>query len=220
METKAIIYARVSTSAQNTDRQVIDLQAYAEKSGLDVQHIFTEQISGAKRNDERPALLDAVSYAQEHGCIILCSELSRLGRNIDEVLKMVIYCKENHINVFFQKEQFSIFNNDGQQHPFLMIFISVLGTCSQMERESIRFRMKSGYDKFRSEGGKVGRKVGFRYSLEDYESKYPKLIADLRDKANGAKGKLYSVRALADRHNVNASTVQTISTLMKGGAEC
>lgn len=220
METKAIIYARVSTAAQNTDRQVIDLQTYADKNGLKVEKVFTEQISGAKRNDERPILLDAVSYAQEHGCIILCSELSRLGRNIDEVLKMVIFCKEQHINVFFQKEQFCIFNADGQQHPFLMIFISVLGTCSQMERESIRFRMKSGYDKFRADGGKVGRKVGFRYSLSDYESKYPLLVADLKDKANGAKGKLYSVRALADRHNVNASTVQTISALLKGGSPC
>lgn len=215
METKAIIYARVSTTVQTTDRQVTDLQAYAEANGYDVQHIFTEQISGAKRNEEREALTDAISYAEKNHCTILCSELSRLGRNIDEVLKSVIFCKEHAINVYFQKEQFSIFNADGQPHPFLMIFISVLGTCASLERESIRFRMKSGYDKFRADGGKVGRKVGYRMTMQEYESKYPQLVQDLKDKANGAKGKLYSVRSLADRHSVNASTVQAITNLMK-----
>ena len=215
MEKKAIIYARVSTSVQNTDRQVIDLQTYASANGYQVLNVFTEKISGAKRNDEREALTEAIDYAHAHKCTILCSELSRLGRNIDEVLKSVIYCKENRINVFFQKEQFSIFNHDGQPHPFLMIFISVLGTCASMEREAIRFRMKSWFDNFRANGGKVGRKEGYRISMSDYESKYPELVKDLRDKANGAKGRLYSVRALADRHNVNASTVQAISSLMR-----
>lgn len=217
---QAIIYARVSTAAQNTDRQVLDLQAYAQGNGYDVQDIFTEQISGARRNDEREALTDAISYAEKNGCTILCSELSRLGRNIDEVLKSVIFCKEHGINVYFQKEQFNIFNADGQPHPFLMIFISVLGTCASLERESIRFRMKSGYEKFIADGGHVGRKTGYRMTLEQYEQKYPELISDLQDKAKGASGKLYSIRSLADRHNVNASTVQAITKILKGGASC
>ena len=215
MKKNGIIYARVSTSQQNTDRQVTDLQAYADANGYQVLNIFTEKISGAKRNDEREALTDAIEYAANNKCTILCSELSRLGRNIDEVLKAVIFCKENGINVFFQKEQFAIFNPDGQPHPFLMIFISVLGTCASMEREAIRFRMKSGYDNFRNNGGKVGRKEGYRISMSDYESKYPELVKDLRDKANGSKGRLYSIRALAERHNVNASTVQAIVKKMQ-----
>ena len=217
MVKKAVIYARVSTSVQSTDRQVMDLQAYAQGNGYEVKHIFTEQISGARRNDEREQLTSAVEFAEQNGCTILCSELSRLGRNIDEVLKMIIHCKEHGINIFFQKEQFSIFNQDGQPHPFLMIFIATLGTCASMERESIRFRMKSGYDKFRAEGGKVGRKTGFRFTMADYQAKYPQLIKDLQAKLKGASGSLYSVRALADRHNVNASTVQAISKMMKGG---
>lgn len=219
MVKQAIIYARVSTSVQSTDRQVIDLQAYAQGNGCEVMHVFTEQISGARRNDEREQLTSAVEFAEQNGCTILCSELSRLGRNIDEVLKMIIHCKEHGINIFFQKEQFSIFNQDGQPHPFLMIFIATLGTCASMEREAIRFRMKSGYDKFRAEGGKVGRKTGFRFSLADYEAKYPDLVSDLRKKIDkNLRGDKYSVRYLASEHNVNASTVQVISNMMKGGA--
>ena len=212
---QAIIYARVSTAAQNTDRQVTDLQAYAQGNGYEVVRTFTEQISGAKRNEERASLMQALDFAQQHKCTILCSELSRLGRNIDEVLKSVMACKDAGINVFFQKEQFSIFNQDGQPHPFLMIFISVLGTCASMEREAIRFRMKSGYDAFRANGGKVGRREGYRMTLTNYEAKYPKLVKDLQDKQSGARGSLYTVRALADRHQVNASTVQAITNLLK-----
>jgi DNA invertase Pin-like site-specific DNA recombinase len=215
MERKSIIYARVSTQVQDTDRQVADLQSYAQANGYVVEKIITEQVSGAKRNEERPALLEALDYATANGCTILCSELSRLGRNIDEVLKAVINCKEHRINVYFQKEQLSIFTPDGNEHPFLMIMIATLSTCAAIEREGIVFRLKSGYNNYRLKGGKVGRKEGYRVTMKDYEVKYPALVKDLRDKANGAKGSLYSVRALADRHHVNASTVQAVTKLLK-----
>ena len=216
MEKKAIIYARVSTFGQNTDRQVSDLTTYASGNDYIVEQVFTEKVSGARKNSERPALMDAMDYATKNRCTILCSELSRLGRNIDEVLKSVIYCKENHINVYFQKEQLNIFNVDGSENPFLMIMIATLSTCAQLERESIRFRMASGYDAYRAKGGKVGRKEGYRKTIEDYERTNPGLIADLREKAKMDKpGKLYSVRALAERHNVNPSTVQTITNMLR-----
>lgn len=216
MEKKSIIFARVSTFGQNTDRQVTDLTNYANGNGYVVENVFTEKVSGAKRNIERPALMQAMDYANTNHCTILCSELSRLGRNIDEVLKSVIYCKENRINVFFQKEQLHIFNADGSENPFLMIMIATLSTCAQLERESIRFRMASGYDNYRANGGKVGRKEGYRKSIQDYERTNPELVADLREKAKMSKpGKLYSVRALAERYNVNPSTVQAIANMLK-----
>lgn len=216
MSKKAIIYARVSTLVQDTDRQVKDLQTYANGNGYEVENIFTEKISGAKKNEDRPTLLEALDYATANGCTILCSELSRLGRNIDEVLKSVIYCKENRINVYFQKEQLSIFNADGNEHPFLMIMIATLSTCAQIERESIRFRMKSGYDNYRAKGGKVGRKEGYRIGIAEYEAKYPNLVSDLRKKIEKSlRGDKYSVRYLAKEHEVNESTVQAITRLLK-----
>ena len=51
MSKKAIIYARVSTLVQDTDRQVKDLQTYANGNGYEVEKIFTEKISGAKKNE-------------------------------------------------------------------------------------------------------------------------------------------------------------------------
>lgn len=215
---QAIIYARVSTASQHTDRQVNDLTSYAEAQGYTILSTFAEQISGAKLNTERPALQQALSYAHDHQCIILTSELSRLGRNIDEVLKSVLYCKEHGINVYFLKEQFSIFNNEGKEHPFLMIFISVLGTCASLEREAIRYRMASGYAHYRANGGKVGRKVGYRMTSELYQKKYPQLYADIQEKHDKhLTCKRYTVRSLAEQYNVNTSTVQAISRIIAAG---
>ncbi len=217
MSTKpSVIYARVSTAIQDTDRQVIDLQTYAKGNDYDVERIFTEKISGAKKNSERAALMDALEYATKHHCTILCSELSRLGRNIDEILKSIIFCKEHHTNVYFQKEQLSIFNSEGNEHPFLMIMIATLGTCAKLEREAIRFRMKSGYDKFRADGGKVGRKKGYRMQLEDYDRKYPVMMKELREKLDGAVGRFYTINAVAKRHEVNPSTVQAAMRILLG----
>ena len=62
MEKQAIIYARVSTVAQNTDRQVRDLMDYAQSTGYHLMQTFTEQLSGAQRNDQRQALTEALWY--------------------------------------------------------------------------------------------------------------------------------------------------------------
>ena len=61
---KAIIYARVSstTDRQSTDRQVEDLKSYAEYSKMEVVKVFEEKVSGAKKNTERPILVEALSY--------------------------------------------------------------------------------------------------------------------------------------------------------------
>ena len=80
---------------------------------------------------------------------LLISELSRLGRNVDEVLANVKYCRDNCLNLYFQKENISIFQEDGSKSPFLTIFISVLGTCAELERENnIKFRLDCGLKRY------------------------------------------------------------------------
>ena len=113
---RAVIYARVSstTDRQSTDRQVIDLTDFATKSNYKVVKVFEEHISGAKKNTERPVLLECLEFAESNSIdVVLCSELSRLGRNCDEVLKNVLRCKDTHINLYFQKENLSLFIAEG-----------------------------------------------------------------------------------------------------------
>ena len=202
---KAIIYARVSSTndRQNTDRQVADLTEYASKNDYEIVKVFEEHISGAKKNNERPILMECLEYATANDVdIILCSELSRLGRNCDEVLKNVLHCKEVRLNLYFQKENLSLFNIDGSENPYSNIMIAVLGTAAQMERDSIKFRLNSGRAKYIAEGGVLGRPVGTKKTAEQLLREYPKVVKELK------KGT--SLRRAAKLCDVSLSTVQRV----------
>ena len=180
---KAVIYTRVSSTGdrQNTDRQVADLKAYAEYRQLEVTSIFEEKISGAKKNSERPVLVEALDYCEANSIdILLVSELSRLGRNAFEVLEVVKRLVDNKINLFMQKEQF----------------------CAQLERENIKFRLNSGRAQYIAKGGKLGRKVGSTKTIEQKKEEYKEVITLLK------KG--YSIRNVAQLCCIGVSTVQRI----------
>ena len=201
----AVIYARVSSvgDRQDTSRQIRDLEILAKEKSLNVVNIYEEHISGAKKTQERPILTECLQYCiSNHVSVLLISELSRLGRNVDDVLSNVKLCKENHLNVYFQKEQLSIFNSDGKEHPFLTIFIAVLGTCAEMERENIKYRLNSGKAQFIAKGGKVGRKNGYKKPDEKFREEYAAVIKQLR------KG--YPIRMVAASCGVGISTIQRI----------
>lgn len=202
---KAVIYARVSSTndRQSTERQVCDLTKYAQKNEYNVERVFEEHISGVKKNEERAVLCECLSFCVNNGIdILLISELSRLGRNVDEVLANVKFCKDNRLNIYFQKENLSIFQPDGTKNPFLNIFISVLGTCAELERENIKFRLNSGRANAIANGVKMGRKTGYRKPSEQKAEEYQNVLKMLK------KG--ISVRNVAKLCEVSTSTVQRL----------
>ena len=180
----ATIYARVSSAGdrQDTARQVEDLTAYAQRNELEVVKVFTEKASGAKSRQERPILNECLLYCvAQHIDILLISELSRLGRNVDDILQNVIFCKNAHLNIYFQKEGLTLFQPDGKENPYLTVIIAVLGTCASIERENIKFRLNSGREKYIRDGGKCGRE-GYRKSPDEYRRDYPEVFKHLRKK--------------------------------------
>ena len=202
---KAVIYTRVSSTGdrQNTDRQVADLKAYAEYRQLEVTSIFEEKISGAKKNSERPVLVEALDYCEANSIdILLVSELSRLGRNAFEVLEVVKRLVDNKINLFMQKEQFTLLDENKQPSTFAPVMIATLSTCAQLERENIKFRLNSGRAQYIAKGGKLGRKTGSVKTIEQKKEEYKEIIALLK------KG--YSIRNIASLCKVGNSTVQRI----------
>ncbi len=205
MSTKAIIYARVSSvgDRQNTERQISDLSEYATYQKLEIAQIFEEKISGAKKNVERPILLQAIDYCKQNKVsILLVSELSRLGRNAFEVLATVKDLIDNGINLYMQKEQLTLLDNDGSPTMFAPIMIATLSTCAQLERENIKFRLNSGRKLYIERGGKLGRKVGSTKSLEQKKEQYKDMIGYLK------RG--YSIRNVAKLTGKGISTVQRI----------
>lgn len=202
---KAIIYARVSstTDRQNTDRQIVDLKAYAQYAKLEVVKIFEEHISGAKKNNERAILVEAVEYCMnEHIDMLLVSELSRLGRNAFEVLEVVKKLVDSQINLFMQKEQLLLLDKDGKPSMFAPIMIATLSTCAQLERENIKFRLNSGRQLYIERGGKLGRKQGSVKPRDKKKEEYKDVISYLR------KG--FSIRNVSKLTGRGVSTVQRI----------
>lgn len=202
---KAVIYCRVSSigDRQNTERQVADLTDYANRNGLEVEQVFEEHISGAKRNDERAVLQECINYAISNRVgVILFSELSRCGRAVWEVLETIKALKDNNINAYFQKEGLSLFGADGKENPYLAVMVSVLGVCAQLERDNIYYRLSSGRKLAIEKGVKMGRKIGSVKSKEQKQEEYSKVIRSLK------VGK--SVRDTAAICSVSVSTVQRI----------
>lgn len=207
MNTKAVIYARVSSvgDRQNTDRQISDLLDYVEYQNLEICKIFEEHISGAKKNCERPILQQAIEYSKSNGvAILLVSELSRLGRNAFEVLATVKDLIDSGINLYMQKEQLTLLDADGNPTMFAPIMIATLSTCAQLERENIKFRLNSGRKLYIERGGKLGRKVGSIKTTEQKREDHKDIISYLK------RG--YSVRNVAKLTNKGISTVQRVKT--------
>lgn len=208
METKnntSVIYARVSSinDRQNTERQVIDLKAYANRSCLTIVKVYAEHVSGAKKNIDRPVLSDCLQYCKENRIgTLLVSELSRLGRNTFEVLATVRDLVESHINVYFQKEQMHLLDATGKPSLFTPILIATLSTCAEMERENIQYRLNSGRRVYIEKGGKLGRKRGSVKTRKQKEEQYKDVLAYLN------KG--YKIVDVAKLTNTSTSTVQRL----------
>ncbi len=180
---RAVIYTRTSslTDRQTNDRQVADLTKYAADNNVEVVKTFNEKISGAKRNGERAVLMSCLEYAEtNHIDIILCSELSRVGRAIWEVLETVKYCIDRQINIFFQKENLRILDKDGKVDGIMAIYVSCLSFCAEKERENIAFRLSSGRALAIARGVRMGRKVGSCKSHEQKANEYRDVIKCLK----------------------------------------
>lgn len=205
LKKKAIIYARVSSTGdrQSTERQVVDLTSYAQYANLQVEKVFEEKVSGAKKNCERPILMEALEYARKNKIDeILVSELSRIGRNSFEVLSTVKQMIDAGINIYFQKEQFRLLEHNKKLSLFTPILIATLSTCAQLERDNISYRLNSGRKLYIEKGGKLGRPKGTGKTEDRLSEEYKKVIKELR---NGT-----SVRRTALLCQVSNSTVQRV----------
>ena len=202
---KAVIYARVSSTGerQNNDRQVGDLTDYANYKRYDVVKVYEEKVTGAKKNQERPVLIEAVEYCQSKQVdILLVSELSRLGRNAFEILEVIKTFVDKRINLYLQKEQFTLLDESGKPSLFAPVMLATLATCAELERENIQFRLNSGRKRYIEAGGKLGRPVGSGMTKEEAALKYKQLIKELKAGT--------SIRKAAKLCDVSESTAKRI----------
>lgn len=199
---KVVIYARVSTKTQEFDRQVAELREYALKMEYEVVAEFTEKVSGAKKVEEREALTELLAYTETHKVDkVLIYECSRLSRRVVDFLSVIDFLTIRKISVYIHQNGLETLLPNGQPNPISQLVMGILAQFNSMERSLIRSRMESGYNHYRTNGGKVGRKEGYRKSVEQMKTDYQKEIQLLK------KG--LSLR------NVQAITSTSVNTLRK-----
>ena len=202
---KVVILARVSTQAQDYQRQVTELQEYCDNVGWEVTRVFANKVSGAKAVTERPEIVEMVEYIKNNDVKrVVCLEISRLGRNTLEALKVINYLNEHRVSLYVKNYNLETLV-DGKVNPVASLICTILLEIGSLERQSIIERTSSGRNQYiakcRAQGIKMGRPSSYRKSDEAYKDQYSKEISLLR------KG--ISLR------NVQAITGTAVGTLRK-----
>lgn len=204
---KVIIFARVSTTIQEYDRQVNELTMLATNNGWSVEACFCEKVSGAKVNANRTELLRMVEYVKNNKIDkILVTELSRLGRDTLQVLEVIELLNNNKISLYIQNYNIETLTAEGDVNPMSQFLITILAEVARMERKTIRERIESGYKNYRANGGKVGRKEGYQKSDEVMKQQYANVFKCLK------KG--YSLRDIAKMTNTSVNTIRKCQKLL------
>lgn len=205
---RVVIYARVSTTGQDYQRQLSELRGYASRMNYEVIHVFAEKISGAKKVAEREALTDLLKYVEENEVDkVLIYECSRLSRRAVDFLQVIEYLTEHGISVYIHQNGLETLLSDGSPNPIAQLVLGILAQFNSMERNLIRSRMESGFNHFRQNGGKVGRKVGYRKSSDEMKTQYSKEIQLIK------KG--ISLRNIAAICGTSVNTLQKIKKIIK-----
>ena len=182
---KVVILARVSTNKQEYRRQVNELKSFCQKMDWDIVGTFTNKISGAESLENRKELIEMIEFVRSNDVQrVVCLEISRLGRNTLEALKVIQILNENKVSLYIKNYSLETLNYDRSINPVASLICTILLEIASMERLTIRERMNSGraqyIEKCRKEGIKMGRPSSYKKDLESYKQQYQKEIVMLK----------------------------------------
>ena len=169
-------YVRVSTQGQDTESQLQAIKSAIEKSGDVLVNVYKDHgISGAKGRDQRPALDQMLNdaKAQKFDKVVVFS-IDRLGRSLPDLLESMKLLQDAQVDLQILQSELDTATAGGR-----MIF-SIFGAISEWERSLIRERVKSGLEKAKKQGKKLGRP-----SLLNESTKAA--VIELKDKGMGVK---------------------------------
>src|SRR5258706_9041234 len=151
---RVAIYLRVSTSKQDTENQLRELSAVADRSGWEIWKVYEDAgISGAKGRDQRPgleAMMKAVD-AREFDMVATWS-VDRLGRSLTDLLGILQDLQEKGVDLFLHQQGLDTSTTAGKA------MFQMLGVFAEFERGIIRERVNAGLARARAKGTKLGRR--------------------------------------------------------------
>ena len=201
---RAVLYLRVSTLDQTTANQDRELREVAGRMGCEIVQVYKDHgISGAKGRDKRPAF-DRLcrDAAQRKFDLVMAWSVDRLGRSLQDLVGFLSELHALRIDLFLHQQGLDTTTPGGKA------MFQMLGVFAEFERSMIQERVRAGLRRAKEEGKKLGR---------------PRLALDLEKRIlaalNARKTTGDSVRKIAARFGVAASTVQTISRPFAGLSE-
>ena len=158
-------YIRVSTDKQTVENQRFEINSFCQKQHLQVDGWIEETISGTKNYDKRK--LGELLKIVEKDDLIICAELSRLGRNLFMIMEILHICMNKECKVWTIKDNYRL-GDDIQSKVLAFAF----GLSAEIERNLISQRTKEALALRKAQGIHIGRRAGSHNSklkLSGYE---------------------------------------------------
>jgi len=182
------IYARVSTANQNTDAQVAECRAYAERCGYSVTEIYTDTISGTTGKDVRPELSRLLqdAFARKFDAVVVYS-IDRLGRSLKHCLEILESLKAHRTDFISLKQQIDTSTASGN------LIFNIFACLANYERTQILERTALGRARAKARGVKFGRPSRYNASVAT-------AVRELRTRGAG-------IREIASQLQIGCGTV-------------
>jgi DNA invertase Pin-like site-specific DNA recombinase len=179
-----VLLCRVSTNHQDYNRQTNELTEYCNRQGWNIEKVFANKVSGAKKLEERTEIVEMISYVRAHDIDkVVVLEISRLGRNTLEALKVIQMLNEEGICLYVKNYNLETIIN-GKINPVASLICTILLEIASMERLTIAERMTSGRNQYiarcRETGKKMGRPSTYHKSTDAYKEQYTKELGLIR----------------------------------------
>ena len=159
-----ILYTRVSTLDQKTDRQKVN-----EK---DFSLVIEDKCSGAVPFFEREGGKKILKLINRKTITALSVwTIDRLGRNLRDIINTIHFFNEKRIAIHFLSQGLKTLNENGKENPVSKMMISILGVVGEMERNQIRERQREGIEIAKAKGIYKGRAIGSKEDVLTFLSK-------------------------------------------------
>jgi len=177
------IYVRISTPNQNMERQL--------KNEENIK-VYIDIESGSVPFMDRPEALKLVN--DETITMIQVKEVSRLGRNLRDILNTIEIFTAKGVNIYIENQGLYTLLPNGKVNPTANMIIAILGTIAQQEREVLLERTKEGVAIAKAKGKYKGRKRGTENKAETINKRYALTIKRANELIKGG----YSINYISD----------------------